>query len=195
MSKLSPGDRLIVGYINSNSQAALILPINIELPIYDESWLDNPLLARRQKSKVLREISDTLRFVESNVFSTIRAGKDAADRTDILGSLKLTQRLFENYSSFRKILVINSDMIEDAEGYDFERMNLSHDRILRIIRDLKNRGLMSNLIGVKVYVAGASAMTIGRYVQIRDFWFEYFKNAGAQCSDTTYGSALVRFEE
>lgn len=195
ISRLSPGDRLIVGYINSNSQAALTIPINIELPGYNESWFDNPELAKRKKTNVLCEIADTLRFVEAKVDSTIETGRDAADWTDILGSLRLTQRLFENYPSTRKILVINSDMIEDAAGYNFERINLSQAGISRIIQGLMNHGLMSSLIGVKVYVAGASAATIKRYYEIRNFWSRYFRNAGAESSDTTYGAALVRFEE
>lgn len=195
LSRLEPGDRLIVGYINANSQAALTIPINIELPEYNESWFDNPELAKRKKTNVLREIADTLRFVEAKVDSTIETGRNAADWTDILGSLRLTQRLFENYPSTRKILEINSDMIEDAAGYNFERINLSQAGISRIIQGLTRHGLMSSLIGVKVYVAGASAATIKRYYAIKHFWFQYFRNAGAECSDTTYGAALVRFEE
>ncbi len=195
LSKLEPGDRLIIGYINANSQAALTPPVNIELPDYNVSWFDNPELAKRKKTKVLREIADTLRFVEAKVDSTIEKGRNVADWTDILGSLTLTQRLFENYPSTRKILLINSDMIEDAAGYNFERVNLSRDGISQIINDVMNRDLMPRLTGVRVYVAGASAATAARYIEIKNFWLEYFHYAGAQCSDTTYGSALVRFEE
>ena len=195
LSKLKPGDRLIVGYINSNSQAVLTLPVNIELPTYTDNWFDNPEIGKREKRKTLQEIADTLRFVDLSVDSTITVGRNGADRTDIIGSLRLTQRLFENYPDDKKILVINSDMIEDDAGYRFDRNDLSNAKISGIIKELGHHGLIADLTGVKIYVAGATARTIKRYDGITNFWLQYFKNAGAECSDRTYGAALVRFEE
>ncbi|HUI29732.1 MAG TPA: hypothetical protein VLX91_05910 [Candidatus Acidoferrales bacterium] len=195
LSELKPGDRLIIGYINSNSQEVLTLPVNIELPTYTESWFDNPEIDKREKRETLQYIADTLRFVEASVDSTIAVGRCSADRTDIIGSLKLTQRLFENYPDYEKILMINSDMREDDVWYNFDRKDLSNARVDRIIKELGQRGLIANLVGVKIYVAGASARTIRRYDEIKHFWSQYFRSAGANCSAADYGAALIRFDE
>jgi len=54
--------------------------------------------------------------------------------------------------------------------------------------------LLPDLHGVQVFVAGASAGTSDRYVEVQDFWLKYLHTAGAQISAKTYGRVALAFE-
>ena len=55
-------------------------------------------------------------------------------------------------------------------------------------------GLLPDLHGVHVFVAGASAATSERYVEVQDFWLKYLQAAGGEISAKTYGRVALTFE-
>jgi hypothetical protein len=44
-----------------------------------------------------------------------------------------------------------------------------------------------------VWVAGAGGGTPEKYLQIQDFWIEYFRAAGAELRPSRYGAGLMDF--
>ena len=59
---------------------------------------------------------------------------------------------------------------------------------------LPAHGLLPDLRGVHVFVAGASATTSERYVEVQDFWLKYLQAAGGEISARTYGRVAFTFE-
>lgn len=93
------------------------------------------------------------------------------------------------------MLIILSDMLEDSEEYNFERLRVTDEFTRRVIEDKRRRGQLPNLGGATVYVAGASARSASKAHEVQRFWIEYFKAANARLLPQNYGPALVNFEE
>jgi hypothetical protein len=88
-----------------------------------------------------------------------------------------------------------SDMIEDSGEYNFEIENLTDKRIGDIISREKNRNLIPDLNGIKIYVVGALSKNLKQYYRVQNFWLRYFKECGANLIKDNYGSALINFNE
>ncbi|MEW6652018.1 MAG: hypothetical protein AB1394_00965 [Bacteroidota bacterium] len=112
-----------------------------------------------------------------------------------MSSLQVAERVFKSFPQPRKILVIFSDMIEDSRKYNFEKENLTKEKISKIIKSEKEKGQITDMKDVKVYVAGATHPNSEIYDMIKNFWFEYFKTCGANLESQNYGAALIRFDE
>lgn len=117
-----------------------------------------------------------------------------ARESDIFNSLRLAEGVFSRHKKGQSVLVIFSDMVEQAEGYDFERDPLTGKRIEEIIRQERVKGL-PDLSGVTVYVAGAKAKNSARFLRIRAFWMQYFKACGAILEKANYGRAFMGISE
>lgn len=192
LSRIAHGDALVAGWITERSGAELVLPVNRSFPAFAPGT-DNPLLIQAWKGKADSALGVETQKIHHLIDSLLQNPSRRVLNTDILSSLDIANRVFRNFAQARKILVIMSDMIEDSPSYNFERENLTPERINRIIDTAKSEDRIPNLQAVRVYVAGASAADIRRLNQIRDFWSTFFQKTGAVLVD--YGGALVAFNE
>jgi hypothetical protein len=115
-------------------------------------------------------------------------------RTDLLGSLELAARAFTSAAQPRKILVIASDMVQDADGLNFERAPLDETARHKLLATLKSGGRIPSLSGVRVYVVGGGGPTLERARNIREFWLALFNEAGAELLPEHYGGPLLTFD-
>jgi hypothetical protein len=86
-------------------------------------------------------------------------------------------------------------MLEDSEEYNFERLKLTDDFTQRVIEEQKKKGRLPDLSGAKVYVAGASAQSANKALDVQRFWLAYCKAANADLAPQSYGPALINFEK
>jgi len=82
-----------------------------------------------------------------------------------------------------------SDMLEDSEHYQFERLKLTAHEAER------RAGRLADLHGVRAYVIGALAPSDDKVIEVESFWRGYFEACGADFRKENYGAALVRFAE
>ena len=107
--------------------------------------------------------------------------------TRILDSLIVAQSLFDGDRE-RKVrwLVVLSDMLEDSERARFEKQELSDSFVRKLIDRQKTSGALPKLPGVQVFVAGASARTSGKFLEVQRFWTQYLKEAGTAIEPGRY---------
>jgi len=86
-------------------------------------------------------------------------------------------------------------MLQDGDGYDFEKLAMNDDFTQRAIADVKARAELPDLSGAKVYVAGASAKSTRQACAVERFWLAYAKAASARLTSANYGPALLDFNE
>ncbi len=189
---MKPGDRIVADAITESPLATSTFPINDELPPFNE-LTGNKLL---YDDTVKRTRAEILEKVKPLLFDLARK----VPNTKIMEALQLAERVFKTYQRGRKALVIFSDMVEESEFYDFTREALSESRTSSIIAQSRERSMLPELAGVKVYVVGASAgtyaqMHAGRASAIRDFWLTYFSACGADLTKERYGGALLGWGE
>jgi hypothetical protein len=119
--------------------------------------------------------------------------------TDIHDGLRLAERVFHAYPEAQpKRLVILSDMVERSSRLVVGRASASEEDTRSALEALARAGLIPNLEGVSVYVAGAGVgghpeQSADRILAIERFWDGYFERAGSELSSEHYGATLVRF--
>lgn len=198
LSSISHGDVIVVAEITESSITEPEIPVKEVFPEFVPlvkmgKPTDNEFLIGEAKRKADTNLAnkkdEIVKIVEEFIFTR------KAIKTDIMSSLHVAEGLFKNYPHDKSILVILSDMIEDSDDYNFERENLTQKRMEEIINKEKTRNRMPELSNVKIYVVSAGALSTEKYFLIRDFWFRYFKECGANLSKENYGSALLNFNE
>jgi hypothetical protein len=181
---LRQGDRVVVGTITSRSYIDFKPAADEEIP--KETVWDNRLQFERKltnsKEKIRREVNKLL------------SQKQGTLLTEILDSLNITDTIFHDEKERQKILVILSDMIEDSKEYKFDKDKITEEYINRVIRSRREKNLMPDLSGVKVYVAGASAADSNTFRAVQTFWARYFAESKADFSRHRYGHSLINFE-
>lgn len=194
LNSMKPGDAIEAALITEKSLSELDLSINCEFPII-EPLTDTELAKRMAKM----QMDSLLTFKKDSILSVADSILFKPKRkilyTEIMSSLQIADRIFKSFNQPRKILIIFSDMIEDSYKYNFEKENLTDERISKIIKTETEKKLIPELKQVKVYVAGASHINSERYNMIKNFWFEYFRSCNADLSSQNYGAALIRFDE
>ncbi len=101
-------------------------------------------------------------------------------QTDLLGAMFIASQSFEQAPpAERKLLIVFSDMRQSTAGLDFEHIAVGNTDIL-INKATQNSG-EPDLSGVEAYALGvdAAGITYDRWRDIRNFWTEYFRKAGA----------------
>lgn len=188
------GDVLIGASITDKSIQQLALPVMFECPVFKPTT-DNPLLRKGEeeefKKKLVSAKEEQIRTVEELLLGS--DGRPKIIKTDILSSLVLASEIFKRYPEKRRILFIFSDMIEDSESYNFEKLNLNGNKIKEIIEKEKSENRIPNLTGIRIYVTGAQARSQEKYNSIKKFWIEYLKETGAELVD--YGSSFLGLRE
>ena len=194
LDRMQVGDAIEAALITEKSVSELNLSIECEFPVI-KNKIGTELFEKKYKvlaDSILDMKKDSLLKVADSV---LFKPKRKILNTEIISSLQVAERVFKSFPQPRKILVVFSDMIEDSKHYNFERENLSSQRINQIINREKKDNLLPNISGVKIYVAGATAKDSERYNNIKNFWFEYFKNCNANLESQNYGAALIKFDE
>jgi hypothetical protein len=191
---VGPGDSLIAGWITEHSAAELVLPVRLSIPAFSADT-DNPMVIEAKRNQAVQ----AARSATDEACATIARGLGSPGRkimhTSILASLVVAERVFEGFPQPRKILVLMSDMMEDSENYDFERLKLNAAETKRIVSVERHADRLPDLRGVRVYVVGASAPSDDKLFEVEAFWRSYLTACGADVSNQRYGAALVRFEE
>ena len=182
---LKGGDRIVADIISDNPLEQSSYPINIELTPYK---LQNKILYKREIGNLKVNISTTV----ENMLQVDRRVK----KTKILEAMELAIRVFATYKNYdKKILVLFSDMIEDSDIYNFERINWQKNNLDNLIQRIQNK--IQDFSGVKIYIITGTTFTSSNanYNYIRRFWTTYFKKSGAIFDENTwYGSTLIAFE-
>lgn len=181
---LRQGDRIVVGMITGRSFIDFKPVVDVEIP-KKSVWVN-----RIQFERSLTETKEKIRQEVERLLSQ----KKGTPRTEILNSLNIADTILHKENR-EKILVLLSDMIQDSEEYDFSSTKITDDYINRVIKHRREKNLIPNLSGVKLYVAGASGSDQHKYSSIERFWARYFKTIGADYSHHRYGHTLLSFEK
>lgn len=194
IDSLNEGDLLIGACITEKSIQELELPVKFEYPVFKPTT-DNILLRKIQQEEFEKKVSamkeDEIRKVEELLLGSEK--KPKIRKTDILSSLVLASNILQRYPNRKRLLLIFSDMIEDSESYNFEKIRLHDQKIKEILENEKNRGNIADLGGVRIYAVGAQAKTMEKYNSIKRFWIEYFKYSGAELVE--YSSSFLGLKE
>jgi len=193
LDKITHGDALFVAPITEKSmlEPNFIIEEKRIVPL-DLSFNVNLLEKKKIERKKRDELKKKKEEIKNQVTNILINPKRKILKTDILSSLNMVdERIFRvaDYKNFNKMLIIMSDMIEDSYSYNFENEDLTSEKIKSIINQRKRDGLIPNLQGVKVYVVGAQARTLKKFLQIKDFWMNYFKETGAILLEQNYSSS------
>ena len=183
------GDSLYFGWITTTS-AGQLEGVRVGLP-----QTPSGLLAGRFDKKAARKKRKTSRAkarreIRSYLGDTTRVSKS----TDLMSALHWAGQIFERSNRTKKILVVQSDMIEEA-SYDFTDLSFEdEEQIENVLRAEKKLRRLPDLTGVRVYVVGVGAMQRNSrdIFQVRKFWMRYFREAGATVE--TYGGQLPRLK-
>lgn len=184
LDRLGAGDRIVLGRITGETFTSFRPVVDETLPKYN--WLtDNKLRYERK----IKESKQKLTTALDDALAASRSQK-----TDILNSLTLAEKILHD-DKRQRVLVIISDMLEDGEFYNFERVRVDPRFTKKVIEDKHGKGEMPDLKAAKVYVAGASAQSANKALEVQRFWLEYFKAANAVLAKENYGPALINFDE
>jgi hypothetical protein len=184
VASLHPCDRVILAQISDRTYTDFRPALDYEMPRLSW-WRDNKLTneARLKDAKATFE----------KKFNDSLAGSRSA-HTDIFGALLEAGKLFKG-DRREPVLVLLSDMLQDADGYDFEKLAMSEEFTKRVIADVKGRAEIPDLSGASVYVAGASARSTRQACAVEQFWLAYAKAGNARLTSERYGPALLNFGE
>lgn len=190
---LSPGDRILIAPINDKTLTDFRPLVEATFPPRPEfnGWLDNVLQYNRRVKDIdsqVARLKDTIRAQVAEMF----ARRYSSQRTDILSSLLIAQKLFHNEPR-RKVLVLMSDMIEDYPPYRFDKIPWSPATTQKILSELDAKGSIPNLSGVCVYVSGASARSADLAENIGRFWQAYFQRTEADMDPSRYAHVLLHW--
>jgi len=120
----------------------------------------------------------------------------AAPATDLMGAMQLAEKVFQGsgaVSAKVRLLIVFSDMVEDSARYNFQKENLTPARITAVVESERKAGRLPMLKGVRVWVSGAGGAAPEKFLQIQDFWMQYFHAAGADLAKGHYGAGLMDF--
>ena len=187
------GDTIVVANVTGDSSAELELPVNETLPAF-EATTDNPLVLRGMQERAQAAMGEQIKHIEQHVDALLQT-KQRIETTDLFGGMELAARIFRNYPNPKRILIVMSDMQQDAEGFDFARLTLSDKAITALLKRLGTEGRLPDLRGTKVLVTCARPPhgDLSRYRAIRSFWTAYFRACKGVLDPAAYGAALIRF--
>ena len=181
---LQQGDRIIVGTITGRSYIDFKPVVDAEIP-KQTIWV-NRISFEQNLSKSKKDIKDAVEKLLSL--------KQGTPRTEIINSLNIADNIFHSEQR-QKILILLSDMVQDSKEYNFDRVKITDEYIVNIIKERQKQNLIPKLNDVKVYVAGASAADSKKFHSIEKFWTRYFAACGADFSTHRYGHSLIEFEK
>ncbi len=174
---LRPGDRFVLAEISESTLGSFAPALDLPLPSSGRSMDDDDALEAGR----LRIRGEWRKLISR---------RDRAKATAILESLNAGSQILTRDARPQKHLVMLSDMIEESKAANFQKTQPAE----ALIDQRRAKGLLPDLRGVQVFVAGASAATSERYVEVQDFWLKYLQAAGGAISTKTYGRVALSFE-
>lgn len=192
-SRLTHGDALYAALISDKSISELRFPVSISFPPLTYKT-DNPLYKSAEEKKA-NELLGLMKDSLSEVIQSLLFADRRIARTEIMGALQVADKIFKTYAYKKRVLVLMSDMIEDSQSYNFDKENLTDERIQSIIEAERTNARLPDLREVKIYITGASAPNATKYIQTAKFWQAYFQASNAIFTSERYGAAMIRFDE
>jgi hypothetical protein len=175
--------------IDENPLAHSTYPIDVEFEGCSV-LTENPLTCEAETA--------TARSEAVAAAGAIVGGRHPDAGTDILGGLRLAERVFASYPEApRRTLVVLSDMVARSPQLSLTR-GFAETDIDATLGRLEADGLVPALAGVEVFVVGAGVVSgqelpSGTILTIQRFWERFFRAAGGELRPERYGAALVRF--
>ena len=193
LPSLSAGDRLLMAPIHDKTLTEFRPLVQVILPAKPEfsGWRDNVLTYKRRVKEVEMRVLDLKAKVKTEV-AGVMGKRYSSPYTDIFSSLLIAQKLFHDEPR-RKVLVLMSDMIEDTPEYNFEKIAWSPSAVEKLLVELEAKALIPELLGVCVYVSGASAKSAALAEDIARFWEGYFRRSGADMQPSRYAHVLLHW--
>ena len=183
---LAGGELVLGAGITAHSLATGRFEINQEIPKYSP-FTDSKLTYRKKlQTGQLAVKEEARKLLESPATAT----------TDLLGAMQLAEKAFQGTvaaSAKARLLILFSDMLEESARFDFRKENLTPARIAAIVEGERKAGHLPALTGVEVWVSGAGGTAPEKFLQIQEFWFQYFRAAGADLRKSRYGAGLMDF--
>lgn len=187
---LKAGDRLVLSAITDRKLT--------DFQPFSDKKLPKTGVKLNDKEKAKEVTKEMLADWES-----IKQTKPSAS-TNILDMFNIAQQFFEHDSDRKeRWIVVLSDMVEENKNVNFMKTTLTPENISAIISKRKSQNLLPELTGVKVFVAGAGLSSNSSkmngvsdaemYMRVKQFWFSYLKQVGADISDNSYGK--IAFKE
>lgn len=187
---LDEGDSIIVDKIVDDPLSKSSFPINATLPEFSPTT-DNDLVRNKEFDNFKKALSKEKTKLAKRTTDFIMGEKSAS--TDILSAMYLAERVFNNHSEDKKLLVIFSDMYHQSTDYNFMDKPLTSEYTDEIITSEENNRGLPSLRDVRVYVVGARSSNSRKFLLVRDFWIKYFEGCGALLSKDDYGKRLLTF--
>jgi len=193
MQKLDFGDSIGIAAITEHS---IYEPSTIAIHDFEPPKItsDNDLIVMQQKKKSIEELKNKKEEIIQTVKARLADDSRKILRTDVMSSLQVAEKYFDDKSRANKYLLILSDMIEDSDRYNFEKENLTDNRIKEIIEKEKKENRIPVLKGVDVWIVGPEAKDLKKYYAIQTFWLTYFKEAGIELPKSHYGALAVQIK-
>jgi hypothetical protein len=183
---LAGGEHILGAGITAQSLASGRFQIDETIPKYSP-FTDSKLTYRKRLQNSQAAVKQDARKLLDG---------PAAPATDLMGAMQLAEKVFQSsgaVSAKTRLLIVFSDMVEDSARYNFQKENLTPARVAAVVESERKAGRMPALKGVKVWVSGAGGSAPERFLQIQDFWIQYFRAAGADLPRSRYGAGLMDF--
>lgn len=186
--RLKPGDRIVLAPIGDNTYLDYQPALDREIPTIS-IVKDNEIDYRARLDEARQSLDQAMDGLIA------RADAQRPKRTDVFGAFQAASQVFAEDPRTRKALVFLSDMQEDAGTENLLRITLANETIAQINDAQRQSGLVPDLYGARVYVAGADAPSLAKFEEMRKFWLAYVKAANGDLEPSRYGSALFGFQE
>jgi len=195
LSSLKEGDRFVVGAITEESSRDFVKYIDQVLPppLPAETIWDNQLDYKRKSANQKQTIEQLIAELRQKVDSLL-AEPSNATRSAIFETLTIADQIFASEKR-KKVLVLLSDMLEESQQANFARAVIDDAFIDQQIQAQRKAGILPNLRGAHIYVAGARARTPEHAAAVQHFWEHYFEATGASLDRGHYSRVLFVFTE
>jgi|GEM_PF-2891640 len=171
MESVPPGARFLLLPISARS---LTTPAVVDLTFPTYTWW---------KTNSFTYDRDTTRLQEEALGKIRAALETAIDQpgTALLDGLKRAEEFLTSYPDGSGAIYLLSDMVEQGDQIDL--YNLTDEAIAPTLDSVAEKGLLPNLRGASVTVAGleaASSLPPARVRAVQSFWEQFFESAGTK---------------
>jgi hypothetical protein len=150
----------------------------------------NALTRRLRDERHAKAVAAKRDVVRKNVEKFLKETAKAP-WTEIMAGLANADKVIDQHSSHRPILIVFSDMIEESRRYNFAKKLPTARRRLQILETERATNRLPDLTGVRVHVvAPMSGGDSEKFLRLQDFWMAYFKAANAKLRTENYAASL-----
>ena len=173
LASLEPGDRIIIYPVNSQPLNRPELELKIPA-VRGENQLKRTISEVDIKTKKIPAIRDELMRRMKEIINM----KNLSQKTDLLFALYNVAGFIK--SGEKTEIYIISDMVNDSEYANFNHLDLDSTNIAKLINKIKKDSFLPDFKGASVYVTGVYNSNGLKFIQIKNFWYEYFRQASAK---------------